>query len=84
MPKTLNREEVIETLCRLAAEQVSSDPAGVTLDTDFYTDLNYDSLNLVEYVMEIEEEFDLTIPDQQTEGVRTVGQVLERLWPMLR
>jgi acyl carrier protein len=83
MPATMNREEVIETARRLAAEQVSVDPASVTLDMDLFNDLGFDSLDAVEFTMNIEEAFELSIPDEQSENVRTVGQAVEMLVPLV-
>jgi acyl carrier protein len=83
MPETLRREEVASTLCRLAAEQVAMDPAGVNLNTDLFADLNYDSLDVVEYVMQIEEAFEVSVPDERTDGVKTIDQAVEMLLTLL-
>ena len=79
MPSTITRETLVNTVCRLAAETVQVNPAGVTLETHLYNDLNVDSLETVEFVMKIEEEFDLDIPDEQAQEVRTVSDVVELL-----
>ncbi len=83
MPETIDREHVARTLCRLAAEQVGVDASGVTLDTDLFADLNYDSLNAVEYTMQIEEAFDVSVPDERADGVKTPGQAMDMLLPLL-
>jgi acyl carrier protein len=83
MQTAITRDQVAQTLCRLAAEQVGADPALVALDTDFFNDLNYDSLDAVEFTMTVEETFDVSVPDDQIEDVRTAGRVLELLWPIL-
>ena len=79
MAITLDRAQVIEKLCELAAEQVGAEASQVTLDTHLYNDLNYDSLDLVEFAMTIEEEFEVDIPDERAQRVKTVGQALEAL-----
>tara|TARA_B100001750_G_scaffold248343_1_gene278602 strand:- start:4641 stop:4832 length:192 start_codon:yes stop_codon:yes gene_type:complete len=48
----------------------------VTKDTTFVNDLGADSLDTVELVMEIEEEFDITIPDDEAEKIQSVGQAV--------
>lgn len=79
MQNTMTEEHVIATLCRLAAEQVAANPAEVSLDTDLFADLNFDSLNAVEYVMTIEDEFGVNIPDEIAQGVKTVQQAFDAL-----
>ena len=79
MPTTVDRAEMIARLCRLAAEQAAVDASEVTLDTHLYNDLNYDSLDAVEYAMTIEEEFDVDITDAQAEEVKTVRDALRVL-----
>lgn len=72
----LTAEEVAQRVRRLAAGQGGVDPALVTAETRFTEDLNYDSLDRVEFVMTLEEAFDLTIPDAEAEQVRTVGEAV--------
>ncbi len=79
MPTTLNDEQMIERVRQLAAEQVGADPAGVTLDTHFFNDLNYDSLDAVDFTMKLEDEFEITIPDEEADRAKTVGQAVELL-----
>jgi len=71
--------EIMACLCRLAAEQVSLDVQVVTPDSDLFADLNFDSLDAVEFVMIVEDEFDVSIDDRQAEGVRTPRQALAML-----
>lgn len=61
----------------IVAEQLGVDKEKVTLDTSFVNDLGADSLDTVELVMELEEEFDITIPDEEAEKIQTVGQAIE-------
>jgi acyl carrier protein len=49
----------------------------VTRETSFVNDLGADSLDTVELVMEFEEEFDITIPDEEAEKIQTVGQAVD-------
>ncbi|GMU21850.1 MAG: hypothetical protein AMXMBFR13_19380 [Phycisphaerae bacterium] len=74
------RQEVVRRLCQLAAEQVGADPLRLSADTSFIADLNYDSLNMVDFVMQVEDAFALSISDEEAEGIRgfkTVGEVAD-------
>ena len=53
------------------------DKEKVTPETSFVNDLGADSLDTVELVMELEEEFDITIPDDAAEKIQTVGQAVQ-------
>ena len=75
--------EILERLCALAAQQVDMDASRVTPDSDFLTDLNFDSLDAVEYTMKVEEEFDISITDEQAQTIRTPRQAWETLAPVL-
>jgi acyl carrier protein len=58
----------------IIVEVLGVDPAAVTLEARFGDDLEADSLDLVELMMAIEERFDIEIPEEELEGVATVGQ----------
>ncbi|HCJ66379.1 MAG TPA: acyl carrier protein [Elusimicrobia bacterium] len=61
----------------IIVEQLSVDSEQVTLQASFVNDLGADSLDTVELVMALEEEFDLEIPDEEAEKIATVGQAVE-------
>jgi acyl carrier protein len=61
----------------IVAEQKGEDKAQITRETSFVKDLWVDSLDTVELVMEFEDEFDINIPDEDTEKIETVGQAIE-------
>ena len=65
-------EKVREILCA----QLEIDPDEVTLDTDLVKDLGADSLDLVDVVMSLEDEFDKEIPDEDVENIKTVGDIV--------
>lgn len=73
-PQKPSLQEIDATVIRLAAAQVAVDPALVTLETRFREDLDYDSIDTMDFIMTLEETFELSIPDEQAEQVRTVGE----------
>jgi acyl carrier protein len=70
-------DDTFETFKKCAVEVLSVDPEKVTLDAKFGDDLDADSLDLVELVMALEEAFDIEVPEEELEGVTTVGQAYE-------
>ncbi len=66
-------ERVIEIVC----ENLGVNKEQVTRTTRFIEDIGADSLDIVELVMELEEEFEITIPDEQAEKIKTVGEAIE-------
>ncbi|MEZ6119643.1 MAG: acyl carrier protein [Pirellulaceae bacterium] len=69
--------EVSQRVIDIVAEQLGVDKEKVTAETHFVNDLGADSLDTVELVMELEEEFDINIPDDAAEKIQTVGQAIE-------
>ncbi len=61
----------------IISEQMGADKSEITLETSFINDLNADSLDTVELVMEFEDEFDMSIPDEEAEKIQTVGAAVE-------
>ena len=61
----------------IISEQMGVDKSEITRDTSFINDLNADSLDTVELVMEFEDEFELSIPDEEAEKIQTVGQAID-------
>jgi acyl carrier protein len=68
---------VEEKVKEIIVEQLGVDPAQVTPEASFVNDLGADSLDTVELVMALEEEFNLEIPDEEAEKISTVGQAIE-------
>ena len=66
-------EKVIDIIC----EQMGVEKSEVTRETSFINDLNADSLDTVELVMEFEDEFDTSIPDEEAEKIQTVGAAID-------
>ena len=61
----------------MATGSPTSRPAEITRDTSFVNDLNADSLDTVELVMEFEDEFEMSIPDEEAEKIQTVGMAID-------
>ncbi len=68
-----NLEEKVKTII---CDQLAVEPEKVTTTASFIEDLGADSLDIVELVMTMEEEFDLEIPDEDAEKIKTVGDVV--------
>jgi acyl carrier protein len=69
--------EIEQKVIDIVAEQMGVDKAEITRDTSFINDLNADSLDTVELVMEFEDEFEMSIPDEEAEKIQTVGQAID-------
>lgn len=67
------QQEVAEKVISIVAEQLNVDKAEISNETSFVNDLGADSLDTVELVMELEDEFDMNIPDEEAEKLQTVG-----------
>jgi acyl carrier protein len=70
-------DELFARFRKCAVEVLSVDESQVVPEAKFGDDLDADSLDLVELVMALEEEFDITVPEEDLEGVTTVGQAFD-------
>ncbi len=73
----MSSEEVFEKVKAIIVEQLGVTEATVTMEASFIDDLGADSLDIVELIMALEEEFDIEIPDADAEKVVTVGDVVD-------
>ena len=80
----MNQKEVMkvadsieEKVIEIVSEQMGVDKSEITRETSFVNDLNADSLDTVELVMEFEDQFELSIPDEEAEKIQTVGQAVD-------
>lgn len=80
---TISRAEIADKLIELAAEQAGVNADELSLETHLIDDLNFDSLDTIEYVMKIEEQYDVDIPDKRAEEARTIGQAADMLLTLL-
>ena len=74
---TATREELLAGLAEVLAEVAGTDPEKVVPEATFDTDLDIDSLTMVEVVVACEERWDVRIPDEALENLRTVGSALD-------
>ena len=70
-------QQIENKVIEIISEQMGVDKAEITRETSFINDLNADSLDTVELVMEFEDEFDMSIPDEEAEKIQTVGAAIE-------
>ena len=73
----MTEAEVEAKVIEIVAEQMGVDKGEVSRETSFANDLNADSLDTVELVMEFEDEFETSIPDEDAEKIATVGQAIQ-------
>ena len=70
-------DDAFETFKRCAVEVLQVSPEQVTPEAKFGDDLDADSLDLVELVMALEEAFDIEVPEEELEGIETIGQAFD-------
>ena len=73
----MSSEEIFDKVKEIIIEQLGVTESSITMEASFIDDLGADSLDIVELIMALEEEFDIEIPDSDAEKVVTVGDVVE-------
>jgi len=73
----IDAQAIEKKVIEIISEQMGVDKAEITRETSFINDLNADSLDTVELVMEFEDEFDMSIPDEEAEKIQTVGASID-------
>ena len=74
---TMSKEDILAKLRPIIADQLGVDESQVTEEASFTEDLNADSLDLVELIMSLEEQFKLQISDEDAEKITTVGEAAD-------
>ena len=70
-------DDIADRVATIVSNQLDVEKDKVKPETSFINDLGADSLDIVELVMELEEEFDINIPDDAAEKIQTVGQAVQ-------
>ena len=73
----MNREDALKRISKVVAGQLSLDESEIQEGSSFTADLGADSLDTVELIMQFEEEFGIEIPDEDAEGLLSVGQAVD-------
>jgi acyl carrier protein len=73
----VTEQEIEAKVIDIVAKQMGAEKSAISRTTNFVSDLNADSLDTVELVMEFEDEFKTSIPDDQAEKIKTVGEAIE-------
>ena len=77
MSADIDVAEIEAKVIEIVSEQMGVDKTEIARETSFINDLNADSLDTVELVMEFEDEFDMSIPDEEAEKIQTIGAAID-------
>ncbi|MGI6327289.1 MAG: acyl carrier protein [Saccharofermentanales bacterium] len=72
----MTTDSIFESVQDILVEQLGVDADIITIESNFIDDLNADSLDIVELVMAMEQEFGISIPDEEAERIKTVGDAV--------
>ena len=84
MADEVDVQAIEEKVIGIISEQMGADKSEISKETSFINDLNADSLDTVELVMEFEDEFDLSIPDEEAEKIQTVGAAVDYITKVIQ
>ncbi|MBT7657007.1 MAG: acyl carrier protein [Phycisphaerae bacterium] len=73
----MNRSEIETQVIDVVSKQLGVDKSEIKLESSFANDLNADSLDTVELVMNLEDDFSVTIPEEEAEAIQTVGKAVD-------
>ena len=73
----MTKEQIFEKVKKLVVDRLGADAAAVTGSASFTDDLGADSLDIVEFVMALEEDFEIEIPDSDAEAIKTVDNAVD-------
>ena len=81
--RILSRQEVLEDVRRIVSEFATVPPEHIQESHALTADLGCDSLDIVEITMEVEDRFDISVPDDQEQDIRTVGDIADGVLRLL-
>jgi len=81
---SIDVQAIEKKVIKIVADQMGTEEAEITRETSFINDLNADSLDTVELVMEFEDEFNTSIPDEEAEKIQTVGAAIDYILNMVK
>ena len=84
MADEVDVQAIEEKVINIISEQMGADKSEISRETSFINDLNADSLDTVELVMEFEDEFDMSIPDEEAEKIQTVGAAVDYITKVIQ
>lgn len=73
----MSKEQIAETVIAIVEERLGVSASDITLEKNIINDLGADSLDSVELIMSIEQKFDISIPEEAAENIKTVGDIVE-------
>ncbi len=77
-------EAIEKKVIKIISDQMGVDESEITREVSFINDLSADSLDIVELVMEFEDEFDMSIPDEEAEKIQTVGAAVDYVVTLIK
>lgn len=72
----MTQQEIFKEVQDILVDQLGVEPEEITMDANFIDDLNADSLDIVELIMTLEQEFEVSIPDEDAEKISSVADVV--------
>ena len=79
----MNKTEVFEKIKTILVKQFSIDDSKITKECSYSTDLGLDSLDIVDYFMELQQELDLSIPDEELNDIFTVQKTIDKVHDLM-
>ena len=78
----ITREKILEEVIRIMAETLEISPEEITADLNFNSDLPFDSLQLYEFVIDVEEHYNIRLPDELLDEVKTVNDIVDVVYKL--
>ena len=79
----MTKEAIFERISVMLKEQLNQDDLEISLETDLQDELGVDSIALMEFIISLEDEYHLDIPDEEVENLETLGQMVDYLYQKL-